>query len=489
MATILILFAVFFPFFAGTLIILTKPKKCIARDIIILGIVLIESAAVIASCMFFSGESVRVFAFTRNLIVRFAIDDLSKVFAILVSILWPIAILYSFEYMEHEDRQHTFFGYYIMTFGAVVGIAFAANLFAMYLFYEILTLVTFPLVMHPMTEAAKKAAVKYLVYSLGGAAFAFIGMIFVLTYCGTLNFSLSGIMKYLKGGEYEPLMLFVYVVAFCGFSVKAAMFPFGGWLTAAHVAPTPVTALLHAVAVVKAGAFATIRLTYYVYGADFLSGTWAQTTVMSLALITIVYGSVMAVRERHLKKRLAYSTMSNLSYILFGVTLMSPLGLVAALTHLIFHAVMKICAFFCAGIVMHKADKPYVFELDGIGRKMPVTFGCFTVASIALMGIPPFAGFVSKWRLAFAATAGNSGIAIIGIAALLFSSLCTAYYMLSVSIRAFFPTEGRVCENIESIHEPTYRMLAPIVIFSIAMLVLGLCSAPLISYLESFCLV
>lgn len=484
MSSIVVLFSVFFPFLAGLLLIILKPKKSLLRDGLIMASVVIESAVVIFACLNAYGETVTLFSFTNELIVRFEIDGLSRIFAILVSALWPLAILYSFEYMEHDGRQATFFGFYIMTFGTVVGIAFAANLFAMYLFYEILTLVTFPLVMHEMTEEAKLAGRNYLVYSLGGAAFAFIAMIFVLVYCGTLDFSLGGVMETIAGTRHADLLRFVFVIGFCGFSVKAAMFPFSGWLISAHVAPTPVTALLHAVAVVKAGAFATIRLTYYVFGADFLAGTWAQYVVMGLAIFTIAYGSTMAVKETHFKKRLAYSTISNLSYILFGVTMMSPLGLVAALSHLVFHAVMKICSFFCAGIVMHSANKHYIFEFDNIGRRMPVTFTCFTVASVALTGIPPFAGFISKWRLALAVTSGSSWLAIVGIAVLMYSSLLTAVYMIGVSVRAFFPKNGAKCAGFENISEPTYRMLVPIVVFAVCVLAMGLFSRPLIASFE-----
>ena len=267
-----------------------------------------------------------------------------------------------------------------------------------------------------------------------------------------------------------------------GFGVKAAICPFNSWLPQAGVAPTPVTALLHAVAVVKSGAFAIIRLTYYSFGTEFLKGTWAQTTVVLIVIFTIVYGCSRAVKETHLKRRLAYSTISNLSYILFGVTIMTPLGMVGALTHLIFHAVMKICSFFCAGAIMHQTDKHYVHELDGMGYKMPCVFGIFTVSALALMGVPGLAGFVSKWNLAAAAVESGSGIAYGGIACLLVSALLTAIYMLSIVVRAFFPRKDFDMETLKGVKDPNWKMLVPLFIFTIFIIVFGLWSAPMVDF-------
>ena len=333
-----------------------------------------------------TGEQMVLFKLYGDLRVMFSLDGLGSVFAGLIAFLWPLAVLYSFEYMRNEERQTVFFAYYLMTYGVTVGIAFAGNLVTLYLFYELLTLVTFPLVLHPMTKAAVRASRKYLYYAIGGAAFAFIGIIFVLNFSTTGNtqFVPGGIMDAVAGQTRRGTLLFVYVLAFFGFGVKAALFPCHGWLPDATVAPTPVTALLHAVAVVKSGAFAVMRLTYYSFGTALLRGSFAQYIVMGAAMVTVVYGSTMAVKEIHWKRRLAYSTISNLSYILLGTAMMSPLGLIAAMSHMVFHAFMKICSFFCAGAVMHQSGKTYVYELDGMARKMPVTFACLTIASISL---------------------------------------------------------------------------------------------------------
>ena len=327
--------------------------------------------------------------------------------------------------MTKEKHEKVFFMFYTITYGVTLGIALADNILTMYFFYELLTLVTVPLVMHTLTREAILASRKYLYYSLGGAAFAFIGMIFVIIYGNTTEFVLGGVLDVGRIGDRTNVLLLIYVIAFMGFGVKAAVCPFNSWLPQAGVAPTPVTALLHAVAVVKAGAFAIIRLTFYSFGTDFLKGTWAQYTVMAVVMFTIVYGCSRAVKETHLKRRLAYSTISNLSYILFGVTIMTPLGMTGALTHMVFHAFMKICSFFCAGAIMYRTEKHYIHELDGLGRRMPWVFGIFTISSLALMGVPGLAGFISKWNLAYAAVESGNTLAYFGIGCLLVSALLT----------------------------------------------------------------
>jgi multicomponent Na+:H+ antiporter subunit D len=367
-----------------------------------------------------------------------------------------------------------------MTFGVTLGIAFSGNILTMYCFYEMLTFVTLPLIMHPLTKEAIAASHTYLLYSLGGAAFALIGMVFVLYFGQTGSFVAGGVFHTASIVGKEQMLRIVYVLCFFGFSVKAAMFPFGGWLPKAGVAPTPVTALLHAVAVVKAGAFALMRVTYYSFGTELLRGTWAQTVVMVFVVITIVYGCSRALKETHLKRRLAYSTMSNLSYILFGVVLMSPLGLTGALCHMVFHAFMKITAFFCVGAVMHVTDRHYVYEIDGLGRQMPVVFTIFTIAGLALMGVPGLPCFISKWNLAKAALDCTHPLAPIGLFALMVSALLTAIYMMSIAFRAFCPGRDFDDSAIRGYTDPGWRMLVPLVIFVVLLFVFGLHSEPLV---------
>ena len=372
--------------------------------------------------------------------------------------------------------------FYMMTYGVTLGIAFAEDMMTMYFFYELLTLVTVPLVLHTLTREAILASRKYLYYSLGGAAFAFIGLVFLMIYGTTVNFTFGGVLLPEVVGDKTNVLLLIYVIAFFGFGVKAAVCPFNSWLPQAGVAPTPVTALLHAVAVVKAGAFAIIRLTYYSFGTEFLRGTWAQYVVMAVVICTIVYGCSRAVKETHIKRRLAYSTISNLSYILFGVTLMTPLGLVGALSHMVFHAVMKISSFFCAGAIMHQTEKHYVHQLDGLGRRMPAVFGVFTVSALALMGVPGLCGFISKWNLAYAAVMSDNVLAYVGIGGLLVSALLTAIYMLSIVVRAFFPAQDFDEESVAQYKDPSWLMLLPLFVFAAFMIIFGLYSTSIVQF-------
>lgn len=425
-------------------------------------------------------EVFHVIHFVQNLSISFKIDGMSMVFAGLVAVLWPFATLYAFEYMTHEKNEKSFFLFYVMTYGVTLGIAFASDILTMYFFYELLTLVTVPLVMHTQTREAILAVRRYLYYSIGGAAFALMGMIFVIVYGNTCEFQLGGVFSPVGILRHGDMLLWIYFFSFMGFGVKAAVFPVSSWLPQAGVAPTPVTALLHAVAVVNAGAFAIIRLTYYSFGTEFLRGTWVQDVVMAITMFTIVYGCSRAVKESHIKRRLAWSTVSNLSYILFGAVMMTPQGLVGALTHFVFHGFMKITSFLCAGAYMHQTGKKYVYEMDGMGRSMKITFGCFAVSALGLMGVPGFAGFISKWNLTAAAVESGNVMAYVGVACLLLSALLTAIYMLSVVSRAFFPSRRETA--LETAADPSWQMCLPLLACSAATVVLGFGSQPLVDF-------
>lgn len=482
MNPIMMLAVILIPVIGGGLLPLIPFRSRRQMEVYLETVVILTSLLVYSLLMNPPQTTLAVVHFTNDLTISFRVDGMTMIFAGLVATLWPFATLYAFEYMKHEGHEKYFFIFYTVTYGITLGIAFAEDMLTMYFFYELLTLVTVPLVVHTLTREAILASRKYLYYSLGGAAFAFIGLIFIMTYGNSLDFVYGGVLDLEKIGGRADVLLLVYVFAFFGFGVKAAVCPFNSWLPQAGVAPTPVTALLHAVAVVKSGAFAIIRLTYYSFGTEFLKGTWAQNVVMAVVIFTIVYGCSRAVKETHLKRRLAYSTISNLSYILFGVVIMTPLGLLGALTHLVFHAFMKICSFFCAGAVMYKTGKTYVHELDGLGRKMPVVFGIFTVSALALMGVPGLAGFVSKWNLATAAVMSSSRMAYVGIAALLLSALLTAIYMLSIVIRAFFPNKEFDEDSIRDVKDPNWYMLLPLGFFAVMIIVFGLNSTPIVQF-------
>ncbi len=481
----MLVLVVLLPILAGVLIPVLPFGSRRQMMVYIEGVVLLDSALTISLLIAQPQDAFELFRFASNLSISFRLDGLGTVFAGIVSVLWPLATLYAFEYMEHEGHEKIFFAFYTVTYGVTLGIALAEDVVTMYCFYELLTLVTLPLILHTLTREAVLASRTYLYYSLGGAAFAFVGMIFILSYGTTSNFVPGGVLDLAKIGDRTNLLLLIYVLCFMGFSVKAAMWPFSGWLPKAGVAPTPVTALLHAVAVVKAGAFTTMRITYYSFGAEFLRGTWAQAVVMIPVIFTIVYGCSRALKETHLKRRLAWSTVSNLSYILFGVVLMSPLGLVGALCHMIFHATMKICSFFCAGAVICKTGREYIHQLDGFGRRMPKVFAAFTVSGLALMGVPGLCGFVSKWNLVKAAVADGSTLAYLGIASLMISALLTAIYMLTISVRAFFPAKGFDDASIADVRDPGWKMLLPLAVFVAAMFLFGLHPEPILVRLQA----
>lgn len=484
MSPYLVVLPILFPLITGAVIPLFRFRERKHRNIYVEIVTLANSVMIYAMLLNRPAGAFRAINLAGDLEVTFRIDGLSCLFAGLIAFLWPFATLYAFEYMEHLGKEDSFFAFYTMTFGVTTGIAFAGNLMTLYMFYEMLTLVTLPLVMAGMSREAILAGRKYIFYSIGGAAFAFIGFIFIFTYGNTMNFVPGGVLAGQSIGGKENLLRIVYVLAVLGFGVKAAIFPFHGWLPSASIAPTPVTALLHAVAVVKAGAFAIIRITYYSYGTDFLRGTWAQYVIIGFAAATILFGSARAVKEPHFKRRLAYSTVSNLSYIVFGAALMTPAGLTGGLSHMVFHAFIKITLFYCAGAVLTVTHREYVKELDGLGKKMPVVFAAFTVGSLALTGIPLFPGFISKWNLCTAAVAEGSVMAYVGVGALLLSALLTAVYLFTTIFRAYFPGKDFADEAHDKVHDPGILMKIPLTVFSLIIIAMGIYSVPLMQFLE-----
>lgn len=477
---LIVILPVILPIVLGSLVAVLPFKKRESMQAYVMAVVLLNTAAVFAALFLHPDYPVLALNLAGKLEVVFKIDGMGSIFAGMIAVLWPFAALYAFSYMKHYEKVKAFFTFYTMTFGVAVGIAFASNIMTLYMFYEMLTLCTLPLVTFSMRRRNVKAGRKYVSYSIGGAAFAFIGFIFILVNGSSMDFTPGGVLDPSALAGKEDLVRFIYVITVLGFGVKAAIFPFHGWLPTASIAPTPVTALLHAVAVVKAGAFAIMRVTYFSFGTDIIKGSWAQYVVLGFAIVTIIFGSCMAWKETHLKRRLAYSTISNLSYIVFGVALMTPEGLAAGLSHMLFHAFMKISLFFVAGAILTKTKKEYVYELHGIGYAMPVSMICFALSSFAVIGIPPFSGFISKWNLGSAAVAEGSVMAYLGIAALLISGLLTAVYLLKIVVLAFFPkkTEVESAKQVER-NEADIKMLIPIVLFTVVSFLLGCFSAPL----------
>ena len=463
-----LLLPIFLPILLGLISYFLPFGNARQRNVYVMLTLLVSAVALWVAVLTVPDDELTLLQFTDRLAFSLRLDGAGRLFACLSATLWPLTALYAFDYMKHEEHPAMFYCFFTCSFGVTMGIAMAQNILTMYLFYEMLTLFTVPLVMHGMGKVHNRAARKYMAYSFGGAAFAFAAVVFLILN-GADTFTLGG---HVLNPEDPRLAEIMYLFAFFGFGVKAAVFPLHGWLPSASVAPTPVTALLHAVAVVKAGAFALIRLTYYTFGTDFLSGRWVQYVVMGFAVFTLVFGSANALRQKHFKRRLAYSTVSNLSYIVFAVTLMTPAGLLAAFVHLFFHSVIKIGAFFAAGAVLHYGDREYVPQLEGLGRKMPVTFTCFAVFAMALTGVPPLCGFFSKWTIASAALDNGSAMAVAGVGALLLSALLTACYMFTPVIKAFFPSAQAV-DDAESVKEANPRMLTAMICCAVLCVLMG----------------
>lgn len=437
------------------------------------------SIVAVFTLYFAFGKEITVLKFNDLISFGFKIDALSVVFALMVSFLWPLATLYATKYMTHEGKMPKFFMFYTMTFGTVLALAFSKNMLTMYLFYEILTFITLPLVMHGGKAKDSFAGKKYIIYSVSGAATAFVGMMVFLEFGGSLEFG-TGISI-----PQNNMLLVAYVLMFVGFAVKTGIFPFHGWLIGAGVAPTTVTALLHAVAVVKAGAFATMRVTYSLYDPSYLSGTWAQYATMSLVIITIVFGSSMALKSSHMKRRFAYSTISQLSYILLGVVSMSYVGLVAGIFHMIYHALIKIVIFYSAGNIIFSNHKDYVKDIEGYGTLMPITFITFTISSLSLIGIPPLGGFLSKIALIESSISVGGVIGFLAVSALMISALLTAMYLLQIVVLAFMPHHDFDIETLNGVKESPKEMTIPMVVITATMVLLSLFSNQLYSALQN----
>ena len=428
-------------------------------------------------------QALPLIQFTDSLRLVLNIDGMSRVFILIISVLWPLTTLYAFDYMAHEGAESRFYFFFLVSYGVSSGIALSGNMLTLYLFFELLTLATLPLVMHKMDDKARYAGKRYLIYSMVGASLGFISIIFLQAYGQTSYFRLGGVLPAELTEDVAIMLRTAFILSFFGFGVKAALFPMSFWLPTASVAPTPVTALLHAAAVVKAGAFACIRLTYYSFGTDLLAGTLAQWIPMGAAAFTIAFGSVLALRSRHLKRRLAWSTVSNLSYILFAILLMTDLGLKGACLHMLAHAIIKSTLFFGVGCVLVNAGKEYLDEIEGLAGAMPVTFTCFLFASAALMGVPPLPGFFSKWAIGTAAAQVGGWMAIVGIGALMLSAFLTALYLMTIVCRGFFPAKGRLDRSV-SLEKP-FMKLTQIVLCGL-ILIMGLMNPVLQNLLDSW---
>src|SRR4030066_381797 len=403
--------------------------------------------------------------------IKFRVDTFSILFALGASFLWILTSFYSIGYMRtlNEHAQTRYFACFAVAFSTTMGVAFSANLFTMFLFYEGLTIITYPLVGHKDTPEAKAGARKYAIYLLGAAKLFLVAAI-ILTYnlAGTLEFSKNGLFSSNAISAHPQLLYIIFIFFLFGFAKNAVM-PFHGWLPAAMVAPTPVSALLHAVAVVKTGVFTILRVIFFVFGTALMKTLGADVFAISFASFTIVMASVIALSRDNLKARLAFSTISQLSYIVPGASLLTPSGMVGGIIHITNHAFSKITLFFCAGSIYVSSHKTEISQLSGIAKKMPWTMTAFAIASLSMIGVPPVSGFITKWYLVVGALERQS---IGGLTVLLASSLLNAAYFGPIIYKEFFEKGNEGGYHYEEIREIP-MVVVPLVLTAIGSVILG----------------
>lgn len=397
-----------------------------------------------------------------GLAIRFKVDALGILFALVASLLWIVTSAYSIGYMRglKEHSQTRYFCFFALALSATIGVAFSANLLTLYLFYEMLSFATYPLVTHHQDREARSSGRKYLLYIVGPSiGLVLPAMLICYHLTGTLEFAPRGFLA----GAASPLMTGVLLFMFIFGFAKAAIMPMHAWLPAAMVAPTPVSALLHAVAVVKVGVFSIARVMTGVFGVDLLSSLHLGTIVCYIAGFTVIVASLMAISQDGLKRRLAFSTIGQLSYIVLGVALLSPKGMTGGLVHIAMHAFGKITLFFCAGAIFVATGKKNISQMTGIGKRMPVTMVAFFIGSLSVIGLPPTGGFFSKWYLVLGTLeSGQTTMLII----LLTSSLLNAAYFLPIVYHAFFCSPEKAMFG-DDIQEAPLWCVVPLVITAI----------------------
>ncbi|MBI3434295.1 MAG: monovalent cation/H+ antiporter subunit D family protein [Proteobacteria bacterium] len=423
--------------FAAALIIPLFDARPNARETV----TLLAAAALLAGVSFLlpavlggARPEILAVAIAPGLELAFKVEPLGMLFALVASSLWMVNSIYSIGYMRANDepRQSGFYVCFAIALGSTMGIAFAKNLFTFFLFYEALTIATFPLVTHRATEEARRAGRVYLILLLGTSTILLLPAIIATSLlAGTLDFTPGGILAHKAGGGVIVILLVLYLFGIG----KAALMPLHFWLPAAMVAPTPVSALLHAVAVVKAGVFGVLKVAVMVFGIEALRAGGHSTWLTLVAATTVIAASVVALRQDNLKRRLAYSTVSQLSYVVLGVAILTPISAVGAALYIAAHALSKITLFFAAGSIYTAAHLTEISQLDGIGRRMPWTMGAFSIGALGMIGVPPTATFLGKWLMLTGAMQSANWIAVVVIIA---STLLNAAYFLPIVYRAFF---------------------------------------------------
>lgn len=456
------------PVITAALIVATRRRPNVRDAILITGAIITFAIVVAMIPRVIAGDvlSTPLGEFLPGAPLSLRADGMGMVFAALASLLWVLAGFYAIGYMRGDRAAHQtrFYVFYSLCLATAFAVAFAGDLLTFFIAYELLTVTTYPLVTHNGDAKALTAGRTYLGYLLSGGAAVLLGIVIVYAATGELTFAAGGFVADSMSPTLTGVVFLLFAV---GFGTKAGLMPLHAWLPGAMVAPTPVSALLHAVAVVKGGVFAIGRTVGFVFGPAALAGIPAQTLLASAAAVTIVTASVIALRQDHLKRRLAYSTIAHLAYIVLGFALLAPGSYEGALMHILNHGALKITLFFTAGAIHIAAHKDYVSQLDGIGRRMPFTMTAFAVAAYGLTGLPPMGGFVSKWHLVLGAFQGGHPVFA---AVMAFSGLLTAAYVLPIVYRAFFkPLPAGTTHG-----EAPALMVAPLCVTAGLALLLGL---------------
>ena len=468
-ATTLLLLTLLLPLAGAVGIVAARRYPNVREAVTLVTAALVAILVVLIANRFLDGEvfALHVVEPLPGVSIAFRIEALGMLFALVAGLLWIVTSIYSIGYMRghNEKNQTRFFVAFAIAISCTMGIAFSANLFTLFLFYELLTISTYPLVTHAGTAKARQGGRVYLGILLGTSIGLFLLAILVTWFVsGTVTFQEGGVLA----GKLDPAWAGVLYALFLFGIGKAALMPFHRWLPAAMVAPTPVSALLHAVAVVKAGVFTLLKVTIYIFGSDFILSNDVTGWLIWVAAATILLASLIAMNKDNIKARLAYSTVSQLSYIALGAMLASKSGLIGATMHIAMHAFAKITLFFAAGAILVASHKKLVSELDGLGRAMPVTFTAFFIGALSIIGLPPFGGMWSKWYLALGAVETTQ---LLLLAVLMISSLLNIMYLLPIPIRAFFgkPESG---EHYTKIAEAPKSILLAMIITSGACIVL-----------------
>ncbi len=412
--------------------------------------------------------------------LAFKADSIAILFSTLAVAIWLLVGIYSFEYMTHSIEEKRFFAFYLITLGAVLGVCYSANLVTMYMFFELASLSSYALVIHERKTESLLAGRKFIYYSIFGASLGLIYIIYTYMYAQSPEFTIGGLAEFAELSDHSDI-IFLTFLAVVGFGCKAGLFPLHSWLPTAHpVAPAPASAILSGL-ITKAGVIAIIRVIYYSTGSEILADTWAQYALIGLSLLTILMGSSLAFREKVLKKRLAYSSVSQVSYVLLGLFLLNETAFSGALLQSVFHALAKNLLFISVGAIIFKTGISRADEVEGLGSSAPDSFAFFALGSLSLVGIPLTAGFVSKWELAQGALEFGT-VGLVAVSVVIISAMLTAAYLFPIVMSAFFSPNQSAINGEKRLNK---TMFAPMFCLCVGIIFFGIYAVPLANFVEN----